>query len=649
MKYLKHLRAFAALTIAGLVMVGCKSNIDLDNIDPHAQVQLGVAVPVASASVTMGDFFGDGKLVEQIQVGTGTDKSLGENGVDKGVLFFQFTKTNDKNYHPIDLRNYLQNVTEEFKISDHFSGSVIPAGTTTVITFPLVMKLKGINRSETLSDERLDRMTISSANFKSKISLKNLTMNKEDIQKVEIVLHGSKRNEGKAPSAITQGFFEVDANPVKENDYAFEVAGFRSQGFGQEIPIEIDNFDIYLMKEVKQSFSNRGEANNNAVDELAFDFKFYIKPNSDIAINSNSAFSYQFIIEFLKYTALYGYFEPSNLMIDKETDTIATLWPGWESLKHMQLALAKPRIDLAVTCAIAAPLMINVNSIYVSNDLGEKREASFDEYGTQKTLLWPFPNDLSISSPLDATVTNVRYLNEQPTDGNLDYLFGMRPDYVHWDYYLTVRNEAGKVQHRLTNNTEIHTDITTTLPFQFMEGMLVDYTDTTDIDWAGMSLDSLTASTGIIDSLGASNVKMRLKIDNTIPLDIRFKFAFLDDSDNPIDLSGLEITEDGKTASDSVYIKAAENVETGGNVSVVNGKQVPTTTTIWMNLSAEQFNKITKATHLVYTATLNTSGKSFKENKWVNVRNISGLKIQLGVAASVEAFLNFDNQNNEND
>ena len=646
MKYLKHLRAFAALTIAGLVMVGCKSNIDLDNIDPHAQVQLGVAVPVASASVTMGDFFGDGKLVEQIQVGTG-EKIDGGNGVDKGVLFFQFTKTNDKNYHPIDLKNYLQNVTEEFKISDHFSGSVIPAGTTTVITFPLVMHLTGINNEFT--DERLDRMSISSANFKSKISLKNLTMNKEDIQKVEIVLHGSKHNEGKAPSAITQGFFEVAANPVKENDYAFEVAGFRSQGFGKEIPIEIDDFDVYLMKEIKESFGSQAARNANAVNQLAFDFKFYIKPNSDIAINSNSAFSYQFIIEFLKYTALYGYFKPSNLMIDKETDTIASLWEGWASLKNMQLALAKPRIDLAVTCAIAAPLTVKVNDIYVSTEEGEVRHATFDELGQRNYRYCDFYNDLTVKSPLDATVTNAFQLNETTEWGNLDHMFLIRPDYVHWDYELTIRNDKEELQHRVTNNTEIHTDITTTVPFQFMEGMLVDYTDTTDIDWAGMSLDSLTASTGIIDSLGASNVKMRLKIDNTIPLDIRFKFAFLDDSDNPIDLSGLEITEDGKTASDSVYIKAAENVETGGNVSVVNDKQVPTTTTIWMNLSAEQFNKITKATHLVYTATLNTSGKSFKENKWVNVRNISGLKIQLGVAASVEAFLNFDNQNNEND
>lgn len=638
------LRTIVVLTLSSSLLLGCKSKIDLDNIDPTAEVQMGVAIPVATASATLGDFFGDGKMVEDIQVGTGS-RADGGNGVDKGVLFYRFVKTNDKSYHPIDLKNYMQNVNQEFKISDQYSGTVIPGGATTVITFPLVMHLTGINND--MTNERLDKMTISAANFISKITLKDLTIAKEDIQKVEIVLPGSNRNESIAPSARTQGFFEVAGNTPKSADYAFEVEGFRTQGFGAEIPIEIDNFDVYLMKVVKETFSNLSEATANAVTDLAFDFKFYLKPSSDITISSTSAFQYQFIIDFLEYKALYGYFEPSNLMIDVETDTIGVEWPAWNQLKNVQLALAKPRIDLAITCAVAAPLMVNVNSIYVETESGDRRDATFNEAGTQKTVIYPFYNDLSITAPYEETVTNEFYLNEEADKGNLDQLFLIRPDYVHWDYYLTIRPDGRYTQqHRLTDNTIIHTDITTTVPFQFMEGMKVDYTDTTSINWAGVSLDSLTAKTDFIDSIGASNVKLRLKIDNTIPLDIRLKFAFLDDSGTPIDLSGLDITEEGKTASDSVYIKAAENVETGGNVSTIGGQQVPTSTVIWMNLSAEQFNKITQATKFVYTATLNTNSQSFRDNKWVNVRNVSGLKIQLGVAANVDAFLNLDGKGN---
>ena len=640
------LRTIVVLTLSSSLLLGCKSKIDLDNIDPTAEVQMGVAIPVATASATMGDFFGDGKMVEEIQVGTGS-REYGGNGVDNGVLFYRFVKTNDKSFHPIDLKNYLQNVNAEFKISDVYSGTSIPAGTELTLTFPLVMHLTGINND--MANERLDKMIISAANFISKITLKDLSISKDDIQKVEIVLPGSNRNESIAPDARTHGFFEVEGNSPLSADYKFEVQGFKTQGFGAEVPIEINNFKIYLMKVLKESFSNLQEAKDNALTDLSFEFVFHLKPTSDITISSTSAFQYQFIIDFLEYKALYGYFEPSSLMTDIETDTIEKEWSAWKSLKNVQLALAKPRIDLAITCAVAAPLMVNVNSIYVENaTTGEKKEATFNESGTpQYTNIFPFYRDLAITEPFDATVTNEFYMNEEATRGNLDQLFLIRPDYVHWDYYLTIRPDGRYTQqHRLTDNTIIHTDITTTVPFQFMEGMKVDYSDTTSINWAGVSLDSLTAKTDFIDSIGASNVKLRLKIDNTIPLDIRLKFAFLDDSGTPIDLSGLEITEEGKTASDSVYIKAAENVETGGNVSTISGQQVPTSTVVWMNLSAEQFNKITQATKFVYTATLNTNSQSFRDNKWVNVRNVSGLKIQLGVAANVDAFLNLDGKGN---
>ena len=641
---IRVLSALGVLTLASSLFFGCKSKIDLDNIDPHAEVQMGLAVPVATASATLGDFFGDGKMVEEIQVGTGPIID-GGNGVDKGVLFYRFLKTNDKNYHPIDLTTYMQNVTQEFKISDVYPGTTIPAGTELTLTFPLEMSLTGINNN--LTEERLDRMTISAANFISNITPKNLSISKDDIQKVEIVLPGSNRNESLAPDARTQGFFVKEGHTPASADYTFEVAGFKTNGFGADVPIEIDNFDIYLMKVNKTEYNTQAEANANAVNKLAFEFKFYLKPTTDITISSTSAFQYQFIIDFLKYKALYGYFKPSKFMIDNETDTIEKEWAAWKSLKNVQLALAKPRIDLDITCAVAAPLTVKVNSIYVENaETGEVRNATFDETGTRPNRYFDFYNVLPITSPLEDSITNSFYLNEEPTRGKLDRMFLIRPDYVHWDYELQIRNDGELVQHRLNDNTMIHTDITTTVPFQFMEGMKVDYTDTTSINWAGVSLDSLTAKTGIIDSLGASNVKLRLKIDNTIPLDIRLKYAFLDDSGNPIDLSGLEITEEGKTASDSVYIKAAENVETGGNVTTVSGNQVATTTVIWMNLSAEQFNKITQATKFVYTATLNTSSQSFKDNKWVNVRNVSGLKIQLGVAANVDAFLNFDNKDN---
>lgn len=635
----------SAMTV--VLMTGCRAKVDLNDIDPSAEVKLGLALPVATASITTADLIGDDKLLNQIQIGTGTDKMAGENGVDKGVLFFRSVKESEKNYHKIDLKNYFQNTTATFKLKDKVSASVIPAGVQTKVTFPLKLSLTGIN--DALTEERLDKMTIDAANFISNISLSNLSITKDDIEKVEIVLYGSNRNAGKAASEITQGYFEVEGNSPKTNDYTFEVKGFQKQGFGRDIPIEINNFDIVLMKVYKETFANLHEGNENVVSELGFDFVFTLRPSSNITINDNSAFIYQFKINFLDYSALYGYFKPSNLMRDNDTDTISSQFEEWSKFSSMQLALAKPRIDLAITCAIAAPLTVRVESISVSNkDKSITRQATFNEAGTQHQKFFDFENDVKIHDPFDQTATNYFYLNEETDRGNLDYLFQINPEYLHWDYYLTVRDERTVTQHRLTKNTDIQTETTITIPFQFMEGMSIGYTDTTDIDWAGMSLDSLKANSDYIDSIGTSHVKLRLKVDNTIPLDVRFAFNFLDAKGNTIDLSGLEITTDGKSSGDTLLIKAATEVEAGGNVSSISGKQVATSTSIWMNLSEEEFNKITQATQLVYKATINTSDKSFKENKWVNVRDVSGLDIQLGVAADVDAFLHLDLSKKDN-
>ncbi len=639
--------ASAAMLASTLLLVGCRAKVDLDNIDPSAELQLGMALPVATASATFADFIGDDKLLNQIEIGTGTDKVNGENGVDKGVLFFRNTSYSKRNYHKIDLKNYMQDVTTDFYLKDQVSGGVIPAtGSAQALVFPLKLKLKGINND--FSNERLDRMTIDAANFISKISLKNVNIKKEDIQKVEIVLYGSNRNAGKAV-ADREGYFEVQGNSPLSSDYVFEVKDFQKKGFNTNIPIEIDNFDIILQKTITEDFNSFADANQNVVTELGFDFVFYLNPSTPITFTDNSAISYEFKIDFLEYSALYGFFDPSNLMRDKKTDTIANVFEEWNRFKALKLALAKPRIDLDIISSIAAPLEVYVNSIYVSNDKGESRPTTFNETGTQIDKQYPFYNEMTPSDPLDKTTTNSFFLNEETDRGNLDYLFLIQPEYLHWDYELRIRSGGNRKQHRLTKNTNIETETTVTIPFQFLEGMYVDYRDTTDINWAGISLDSLTVNNKYIDSIGTSNVKLRLKVDNTIPLDVKFHFQFLDDKGKPIDMSGLEITTDGEVLGDSVIIKAAENIEAAGNVARINGEQEPTSTQILMNLSEKQFNKITQATKMIYTAVINTSDKSFQENKWVNVKDVSGLDIQLGVAADVDAFLRLDlNGNKDN-
>ena len=103
----KHLYAFIALA-AGLVLAGCHSDVDLDNVDTTSNVQLGLAVPVGSISASIGDFLGSGQ-VSQIQVD------------DKGVFHYVDTfQIPTKPYHKINVADYIikNDATLSFKIQD---------------------------------------------------------------------------------------------------------------------------------------------------------------------------------------------------------------------------------------------------------------------------------------------------------------------------------------------------------------------------------------------------------------------------------------------------------------------------------------------------------------------------------------------------
>ena len=53
-KYFYALMAILAIS----AMTGCRSKMDLDNIDAKAEVEMGIALPVGSMHATIGDFFG---------------------------------------------------------------------------------------------------------------------------------------------------------------------------------------------------------------------------------------------------------------------------------------------------------------------------------------------------------------------------------------------------------------------------------------------------------------------------------------------------------------------------------------------------------------------------------------------------------------
>ena len=95
MKYFNQLRAVMALTMASLLMAGCHSDIDFNNIDGKAEVDMGLVLPVGSIKASLKDVLGK---VPNIYI---------DSLDNRGVITWKDTFIIDRNYHKVDLTKYI--------------------------------------------------------------------------------------------------------------------------------------------------------------------------------------------------------------------------------------------------------------------------------------------------------------------------------------------------------------------------------------------------------------------------------------------------------------------------------------------------------------------------------------------------------------
>ena len=180
----KYLYAVIAIGL-GAMLASCHSDIDLDNIDTSAEVEMGLALPVGTLHATISDFFGKG-------IGNFYVDSLD----NKGVITWKDTFHVARNFHQVDLSQYISekelnlNVYDKIEVYQQVGANKRVTGTGQPITlqFDMPLKLKGINHPDSLSKERLDSAFIDMASFNSIINTHNLPLQWDWIDRVTLDL-----------------------------------------------------------------------------------------------------------------------------------------------------------------------------------------------------------------------------------------------------------------------------------------------------------------------------------------------------------------------------------------------------------------------------------------------------------------------------
>lgn len=613
-------KLFTILSLAGIFTMlwqGCEANVDLNNIDTSVKVQANVATPIGSMKATIGDFVGDGTwgiFIDTVK--------------NHGVLTFKDTFSIARDFHNLDLSKYISNTTLKMNVYDKLegqpyfvNGQIMGNDQPIVLTFPMTLKLTGINNNQ--SHQRIDSALINNASFISNItSIGGLPLKWEWIEKVELNLGDNFSR----PAGNTVTVYQ------KGNGY----------GYNQDIRVAVDAFSLNLMKNKEpQSWQ---QYTNNVVDTCQFEVRMHIVVPSSagvIKIPSTAAFQYKLGVQFIDYEAVWGMFEPSSDMATEAEDNIADAWKPWNDISKLRLPFAEPSVDMLVTTQIAGAMIMEGDYLYTKNAQGETAYATFDKYETKYSLYKYFTKNeyLSLDSPIGAEATMHVLFDKDPERGHIDKLFAIRPDKIGYKFSVKF-NEQETPQIRISNNTSIKLDAICNLPMIFNEGVELAYSDTiTDIDLSTLEFDSILSGIEIIDTLEDASAKLVIKIENSIPLQFKGVLTCLDENNNviinPKTNEPFLITE-----NDTIVIGAPkyEFINHVWQEETLECAEI-------VNVDREDLETIKRIKSIAYYVSLDDESLAYAyEQGLFNVKltEDNHLRIKLAVGANVEGVLNLE-------
>ena len=621
------------------VATGCRTEVDMSNIDTTAEVEFGVALPVGTLSVRLGDL-----------LGATVDGSSNLYYRADGTLCFRVDTTMKESFHKITLTEYVSSAEQEMNLYEPIQAAIeevrsslpswiasqIPDGVIVGIegypihvpvAFDMGLVFQGINNN--VSSERIDSISVTRALLNATLTDQNLPFDFAWIDTIMIVFGKQFRLNG--------------ANTYMLYDKS--VSGSEGHAFGEKMPIDIQTFLLDMVKD-----HSRGPGMDNVLDSTSLQIyiSLTIPENAESRpLTDDMAIVFGMDVQVLDFDAIWGMFEASEYMRDARELDIRGSFPNWDLLKDMRLPLAEPSITVDVTHHMAGPLFIQGNYLYTRSDNGDVRYALF---GEEESHTVRYPDDLAtnpdswlspIGTPLDATQSFTIRFDNTPRWGQIDNLFSIRPDYFGYNFFVDF-DETVADQVRLSANTDVKIDAAIDVPFSFHEGFYMSYRDTMpNLNLNAMTLDSVRNS--VVDSITQSDAKLKLRVENTLPLSVRLVLHCLDSDGREI-MDSEDPTRPLRLSSvDTIEVVAPEYGVVGDSLVMT----APGKTEEFLSVDESQFKEYDRVANIVYEIILDNRslGAVMEEHPEFTSRitQDAQLKIGLGIGMKVGAILNFTN------
>lgn len=593
---------FVAMT---LLVSGCHTDVDFSNIDKTAQVGMSLALPIGTVSATISDFIGN----ETIQQYLKTDEN--------GVLTLHYEMELDRPFTEISLDDYKANADVLYNISSTDLTIVgAPGLELAPITIPLQLTMANCNTVDNINSyARIDSLAIKRAQFSTTLSLNSLDIPKEYIKDMKIILG----------DAFNTSIGKII--PLQFNDW------------GEPMIINVEDFLLDMTLDNTLSPTTKQEADANVTNEISakIQFNISIPQGASLSMKSNSTIHAVVQTDVLEFNALWGYFFPGNQMREKGSEDLSELFELNHNITKYNLMLADPSIQLSVSSSVLAPISVFLDELSVTiKNTGDTYYALF-ENGKQSVWEYITHDDYNnyLSSEPGTLFTSTYTLSSDPAHGDLSRLFQTVPDVLNYDFNIDIAPQYTNLQHRIVPDLDVNLNMAINIPLSFNKGMELAYSDTLDNVDIAFNLDQMISEIEVIDSLKASDAIIRILAQSTIPLDVKLAFQFLDENDKEIDFNDFIDNQTILISAPTEYVDGKVDEEHPGENDII------------ITISKEEFDKLHQVRKIAYQASISANDDVFKNNdvEKISLLASSGLKIKVGVAASLEAILNleFDN------
>ena len=567
-----------------MILGACKPKINLGDVDLTTQVETSLSLPLGTISLKLGDFLGDSTIQGVSVDETGQYVFSDTMHFDHSINMIDINKYLSPGHYKLDLAEAISQVYPEF------TNAEIPAGQTLKLDFPIHISTHKLKADA--ENQRFDSMVISYARVLASLNVENMNLSKHDIKKLHL--------------EIKNAFTSADGNVIS--------LPLESYGLGNQMPIDLKDVHVVLMKDPKQAPSA-----DNLLDTIYMNIHIELQTQNKLILQNNSIFTFGLALDTFNFDAIFGYIKMPKLLQDSIINRpIISFWEGWKAFDGTILPISKPSILFTIEHGFSVPLLATVNTLSVSSEAGEYRYASF-EGSHSKTF--HFASKIAMDAPYNTRVTDSIRIDYTEANGNIDELLTIHPDYISYDYQIGIDSTSSQKQFRITNQTDLNMKLNIHIPFEFNENVHFSYCDTIhDVDLTTFQLDSLLAEAEFVQDVEKAELKLYLDIENWIPFNIESVVEFYTADNELIQLSSME----------NDYI---DLVLTQPN-TIINGLvSEPSTNQIILNVTKQDFEKIAATDHIVLKAKLKDN------NTVVKLSPEAAVVIKAGVTADIKAII----------